>query len=41
MSLENRQTLIEEYQRKIHLLRRSLGRGHIPSVDKDIKLEII
>lgn len=23
------------------MLRRSLGRGHIPSVDKDIKLEII
>jgi hypothetical protein len=41
MSLESKQALIEEYHRKIHLLRRSLGRSNLPSVDKDIKMEII
>lgn len=41
MSKFQRDDLIKVYQQRIHNLRRMYGRGHLPSVDKDIMMEKI
>mmetsp|Transcript_6234 Transcript_6234/g.10157 ORF Transcript_6234/g.10157 Transcript_6234/m.10157 type:complete len:82 (+) Transcript_6234:257-502(+) len=36
MTMNQRHNMMLDYQKKIHLLRRSLGRGHLERVDEDI-----
>jgi len=39
MTKNQRQQLIDDYQKRIHLLRKSLGKGHLEGVERQPTLE--